>query len=156
MFVIDDKQPKFLSKLTDAFACRGVNSVSLNDYLAFANTSSSDRASDHVFVGEVQCSFDCNKDKTFISFLKSHKFRKAFLVMSGSEDFKMTTYFNSAVTVLNIPASVIEDCLVAKYYLNVFLEFILIGSQIFHVRPLIVRSWLVLFVKLRPQMRPFL
>ena len=125
MFVIDDKQPKFLSKLTDAFDCRGVNSVSLNDYLAFGITSSSDRAGDRFFVGEVQRGFDCNKDKTFISFLKSHKFRKAFLVMSDSEDFKMTTYFNSAVTVLNIPASVIEDCLVAKYYLNVFLEFIL-------------------------------
>ena len=156
MFVIDDKQPEFLSKLTDAFACRGVNSVSLNDYLAFANTSSSDKGGDHVFVGEVHNGFDCNKDKTFISFLKSHKFRKAFLVMSGSEDFKMTTYFNSAVTVLKVPASIIEDCLVSKYYLNVFLEIILIGYQIFHVRPLIPRNWLILFVKLRLQMRPFL
>ena len=29
MFVIDDKQPKFLSKLTDAFAYRGVSKAPL-------------------------------------------------------------------------------------------------------------------------------
>ena len=36
--------------------------------------------------------------------------------MSGSNDFKMDTYFNSAVTVVKIPANINEDCLVAKYY----------------------------------------
>ena len=123
MFVIDDKHPEFLSELTDTFACRGVDSMSLSNYAA-SNTSSSDKGGDHVFVGEVHHGFDCNEDKTFISFLKTHKFRKAFLVMSGSNDFKMDTYFNSAVTVVKIPANIIEDCLVSKYYLNVFLEIV--------------------------------
>ena len=77
MFVIDDKQPKFLTELADTFACRGVDSVSLSDYSAVSSSSSA-RVDDHFFVGEVQHGFDCNEDKTFISFLKSHKFRKAF------------------------------------------------------------------------------
>ena len=120
MFVIDDRQPKFLNKLTSALSCRGVDCASLNNFTSCQNT-----VGDAYYIGQVKSDFDCSSDKSFVSFLKTNKFKKAFLIMSSSDEFEVSRYFNSAVTVLKTPVSIIEENLVSKYYLNVFMEVIL-------------------------------
>jgi len=119
MFVIDDRQPKFLNKLASSLSCRGVDYVTLDQFTSCVNT-----VGDACFIGEVKSDFDCSKDKSFVSFLKAKKFKKAFLIIPNSDDVELSRYFNSAVTVLRTPASIIEEGLVSKYYLNVFLEVI--------------------------------
>ena len=56
---------------------------------------------------------------------KKHKFKRAVLLKSNSNEFRIKTFFNSAVTVIEIPFGLESDSPLNAFYIHVFLEHVL-------------------------------
>ena len=69
--------------------------------------------------------FDCVADQNFKTFLKQHKFKRAVLLKPKCADFKIETFFNSAVTIVETPFELENDSPQNIFYIHSFLEHIL-------------------------------
>ena len=117
MFVIDDQRSAFLSEVLQSVAGRGLECSSICELEKKKNSKA-----ELIYVGEVETSFDCTKEKKFISFLKENNFKKAFLLISRAEEFKINFHFNGAITEVHIPTLNKNNILSFEYFINVFVE----------------------------------
>lgn len=120
MFIIDDNKSEFFKMIWPLLVARGV------DFQRVSEFDNSDRSkSSGVYISVVDDKFDCIKDEHFINYFKQNKFKKAVLLKPACDEFKVSNYFNSAVTILETPFKLEYDNPVNTFYIHFFLEIIL-------------------------------
>ena len=71
MFVIDDQRSAFLSKVLQSVAGRGLECSSICELEKKKNSKA-----ELIYVGEVETSFDCTKEKSLLVFLRKITLRR--------------------------------------------------------------------------------
>ena len=99
---------------------RGIDLISLSDINAQTSVKQSG-----TFISVADVKFDCMADQSFKNFLRQNKFQRAVLLKPKCEEFKIRTFFNSAVTIIETPFELENDTLLNTFYLHFFLECVL-------------------------------
>ena len=120
MYIIDDRKSEFLKMIWPMLVTRGVDLHRISEL-----DHSAQKKNSGIYISVVDDKFDCMKDQGFINFLKQHKFKKAVLLKPACDTFKISNYFNSAVTILEIPSDLEYEGPLNIFYIHFFLEIIL-------------------------------
>ena len=120
MYIIDDDKSEFIKMIWPMLVTRGVDLQKVSELDHSARNKNSG-----IYITIVDDEFDCMKDQNFINFFKQHKFKRAVLLKTGCDTFKISNYFNSAVTILDIPSKLECESLLHIFYIHFFLEIIL-------------------------------
>ena len=120
MYIIDDLKSTFYKKLYPLMNGRGIDLCLLSEIEEPTNPKAVS-----TFISTVEKNFDCLNDKAFIDTFKKHKFKRSVLLKSNSNEFRIKTFFNSAVTVIEIPFGLESDSPLNAFYIHVFLEHVL-------------------------------
>ena len=120
MYIIDDHQSEFLRMIWPMLVTRGVDLQKVSELDNSVRTKNSG-----IFITLVDDNFDCMTDQNFINFIKQNKFKKAVLLKPACDTLKISNYFNSAVTMLEIPSELGYESPLNIFYIHFFLEIIL-------------------------------
>lgn len=120
MYVIDDIKSTFYKIIVPLLNSRGIDLISLSDINAQTSVKQSG-----TFISVADVKFDCMADQSFKNFLRQNKFQRAVLLKPKCEEFKIRTFFNSAVTIIETPFELENDTLLNTFYLHFFLECVL-------------------------------
>ncbi len=119
MYIIDDDKSEFIKMIWPMLVTRGVDLQKVSELDHSARNKNSG-----IYITIVDDEFDCMKDQNFINFFKQHKFKRAVLLKTGCDTFKISNYFNSAVTILEIPSKLECESLLHIFYIHFFLEIV--------------------------------
>ena len=120
MYIVDDIKSAFYKIMAPLLNSRGIDLISLSEINAQTSVKPV-----RTFISAVNVKFDCMADQSFINFLKKHKFKRAVLLKPKCDVFKIRTYFNSAVTIIETPFELENDSPLNTFYLHFFLEYVL-------------------------------
>ena len=120
MYIIDDLKSAFYKIIVPLLNNRGIDLVLLSELGDRTNLKPSG-----TFISLTDTEFDCVADQNFKTFLKQHKFKRAVLLKPKCADFKIETFFNSAVTIVETPFELENDSPQNIFYIHSFLEHIL-------------------------------
>lgn len=120
MYIIDDLKSAFYKIMVPLLNNRGIDLLLLSKLGEHTNSRLAG-----TFISVADNEFDCTNDQNFKKFLKEHKFRRAILIKPKCEEFKIKTYFNSAVTIVETPFELENDSLLCTFYIHLFLEQVL-------------------------------
>ncbi len=120
MYIVDDLKSAFYKIIEPLLTSRGIDLVSFSKIGAQNSVKPSG-----TFISVANNKFDCMADQNFKNFLKQHKFKRAVLLKPNCKVFKVSTYFNSAVTIVETPFELENGSLLNIFYLHFYLECVL-------------------------------
>ena len=120
MYIVDDLKSAFYKIIEPLLTSRGIDLVSFSKIGAQNSVKPSG-----TFISVANNKFDCMADQNFKNFLKQHKFKRAVLLKPNCKVFKVSTYFNSAVTIVETPFELENSSLLNIFYLHFYLECVL-------------------------------
>ena len=120
MYIVDDLKSAFYKIIGPHLTSRGIDFVSFSKIGAQNSVKPSG-----TFISVATNKFDCMADQNFKNFLKQHKFKRAVLLKPNCEVFKISSYFNSAVTIVETPFELENGSLLNTFYLHFYLECVL-------------------------------
>ena len=121
MFVCNNKNTKFIARLSGEVLKRGIEFNSFED----VTLSGAEINKGLVFIGEVGPDFNLDNDKSFVDFLRKNKFKRAVVAIHECKKFQIEYLLNSAVTVVSIPSIANTAETVSQFYVDAFLELVL-------------------------------
>ena len=116
MININEENIDFAHEVQKLLHARGVDCCSLgisNDFVG---------KGENIFVSCTEKDFIFSQDKKLVPFLKANNFQKAVLFSWESEDFKVESYLNGAISIFRIPVAYSEQTLARQFYFQYVLE----------------------------------
>ena len=116
MININEENIDFAHEVQKLLQARGVDCCTLgisNDFVG---------KGENIFVSCTEKDFIFSQDKKLVPFLKANNFQKAVLFSWESEDFKVESYLNGAISIFRIPVAYSEQTLARQFYFQYVLE----------------------------------
>lgn len=116
MININEENIDFAHEVQKLLQARGVDCCTLgisNDFVG---------KGENIFVSCTEKDFIFSQDKKLVPFLKANKFQKAVLFSWESEEFKVESYLNGAISIFRIPVAYSEQTLARQFYFQYVLE----------------------------------
>ena len=116
MININEENIDFAHEVQKLLQARGVDWCTLgisNDFVG---------KGENIFVSCTEKDFIFSQDKKLVPFLKANNFQKAVLFSWESEDFKVESYLNGAISIFRIPVAYSEQTLARQFYFQYVLE----------------------------------
>lgn len=117
MFVIDDRNLDFYKKIASISCGRGLECIALSNYEI--NSASKPFAT---FLTGVYADVDCSKDKDLIDLIKKKRFKRSYVAKFEAKNYDINSFFNDAITVLDIPDTFPALSLAHSFYLHSFIN----------------------------------
>ena len=117
MIIVDDSNLELSSNLISSLRGRGIECG-----LFSSKGEDFSPISEKIFLSFKPVDFDLKADKEFIPFLKSNGFKKAALLILGSNNFEVEKHLNGAITVMKVPTMDGIPKQQINFFLNYFIE----------------------------------
>ena len=116
-FIIDDSDQQFCESVCLNLANRGLIWMLLSD----ERVQSPDIKDKYLITSCKSDKFDL-KSKTFVEYLRAHKFVKAFIFSSKSDAVLFKSELNGAIKELHVPGQELKDSTLSNFYISLFIE----------------------------------
>lgn len=117
MIIVDESNLDLSSNLISSLRGRGIECG-----LFSSKGEDFSPISEKIFLSFKPVDFDLKADKEFIPFLKSNGFKKAALLILGSNNFEVEKHLNGAITVMKVPTMDGIPKQQINFFLNYFIE----------------------------------
>ena len=117
MILVDENNLDFSGRLIKSLKGRGVECA-----LFSPKSDSFSNASEKIYISFKLKNYDLKADKELIPFLKSNGFKKAALLISGSDNFEIEKHLNGAITVMKAPVTCADPEQQLTFFLHYFID----------------------------------
>ena len=117
MILVDENNLDCSSNLISSLRGRGI------DCLSFSSSEDlSFNSHEKIYLAVKEKNFDFKTDKKLVPFLKNNNFKRAALLVLGTDSFGVEKHLNGAITLLKVPVVEIDSRSQNVFFLHYFIE----------------------------------